>query len=209
MKNWKSEFVLVVFLGASVAALAAAQASTAAEAIALEQQGKLPEAAAAWKAVTVRNPTDAAAFASLGVVLAKQGQYSDATNAYRKALKVNRSYLVSSSTWDSPSSSKEPSFWRPQHFVPCCQPTVCLSPDTDGDELLRAQKFDLASQSLNPWLKLLQPMLSYAKCWRKLPVGSQVFLCPRGVPPHPRAKSGLRPGPCALRRGARWFRKDS
>ena len=73
MKNWKLEFVLVSLVVATATVWAAAQASTAAEAIALEQQGRLPEAAEAWKAVTVRNPTDAAAFASLGVVLARQG----------------------------------------------------------------------------------------------------------------------------------------
>ena len=49
-------------------------------AIALEQQGK-SEAAQVWRAVTARNPTDAAAFASLGVVLSKQQKYPEAATS--------------------------------------------------------------------------------------------------------------------------------
>src|SRR5450631_4361148 len=82
---------------ASIAAVAlvllplalAAQKATPAQAIALEQQGKLAEAAQAWQAVTRANPRDGAAFASLGVVLAKQEQYPEAAAAYRKALAIN------------------------------------------------------------------------------------------------------------------------
>ena len=66
-----------------------AQTATPAEAMALEQQGKLPEAAAAWKAVTRHNPEDAAAFASWGLVLSKQENYEEAAAAYRKALALN------------------------------------------------------------------------------------------------------------------------
>src|SRR3954453_22075267 len=66
-----------------------AHAQTPADALALEQQQKWPEAAQAWKAVISRNPSDAAAFASLGVDLAKQQKYSEASAAYRSALKVN------------------------------------------------------------------------------------------------------------------------
>jgi tetratricopeptide (TPR) repeat protein len=69
--------------------IAPGQAATPAQAIALEQQGKLPEAAAAWRAVTRQNPRDAAAFASLGVVLSKQQKYPEAASAYHKALALN------------------------------------------------------------------------------------------------------------------------
>lgn len=65
------------------------QASTPAEAIALEQQGKLAEAAQAWRAVTNRNPKDAAAFASLGAVLSKEQKYKEAAYAYRRAIALN------------------------------------------------------------------------------------------------------------------------
>src|SRR5215813_7417097 len=68
--------------------LAHAQA-TPSEAMALEQQGRLAEAAKAWRAVTAQNPRDAAAFASLGVVLSKQRKYDEAVVAYRKALALN------------------------------------------------------------------------------------------------------------------------
>ena len=66
MKNRKAELILIALLSPM---FAAGQSSTPADAIALEQQGKLPEAAEVWQAVTKRNPNDAAAFASLGVVL--------------------------------------------------------------------------------------------------------------------------------------------
>ena len=66
------------------------QSAKPAEAIALEQQGKLEEAAAAWRAVTAQNPRDAGAFASLGVVLSKEQKYPEAAAAYKKALALDR-----------------------------------------------------------------------------------------------------------------------
>src|ERR1035437_4206871 len=90
MKNWKGELVLRALLSPAIfSILATAQVPTPADAIALEQQGKLSEAAQAWQAVTERSPHDAAAFASLGVVLSKEQRYSEATSAYRQALKLN------------------------------------------------------------------------------------------------------------------------
>ncbi len=59
-------FVLVCAIPASP------QSATPSEAIALEQQGKLEEAARVWRAVIKRDPNDAGAFASLGVVLSRQ-----------------------------------------------------------------------------------------------------------------------------------------
>ena len=64
-------------------------AQTPADAIALDQQGKLPEAAQAWRAVIARDSRDAGAFASLGVVLSKEQKYPEAAAAYRKALALN------------------------------------------------------------------------------------------------------------------------
>jgi Flp pilus assembly protein TadD len=66
MKRWTTTFAVVLFLGNF---FVHAQTKTPAEAIALEQQGRLPEAAQVWRAVIERNPNDAAALASLGVVL--------------------------------------------------------------------------------------------------------------------------------------------
>ncbi len=88
MKTWKSEFVAVALLLPALLSVRTV-AQTPADAIALEQQGKLPEAAAAWRAVTARNPHDAAAFASLGVVLSKEQKYSEAASAYKRALALN------------------------------------------------------------------------------------------------------------------------
>jgi tetratricopeptide (TPR) repeat protein len=82
------------------------QSSTSAEALALEQHGKLEEAAIAWRSITQGNSKDAAAFASLGVVLAKQQKYREAITSYKKALALNPKLLVSISTWASPNSNR-------------------------------------------------------------------------------------------------------
>jgi tetratricopeptide (TPR) repeat protein len=86
MNNWKVQLIAVSLL---VSLLAAAQTPSPAAALALERQGKLPEAAQTWRAVTRQNPGDAAAFASLGVVLSRLEQYPEAAAAYRKALALN------------------------------------------------------------------------------------------------------------------------
>lgn len=74
-----------------VAGMAIAQPTppTTQQAIALEQQGRFADAEQAWEAITARNPRDAAAFASLGIVRAKQEKYSEAITAYRRALALN------------------------------------------------------------------------------------------------------------------------
>ena len=74
MKSWTS---LLAVLGLLWPVLASSQTATPAQAMVLEQQGKLAEAAETWRAVTEHNPLDAGAFASLGVVLARQTQYKD------------------------------------------------------------------------------------------------------------------------------------
>jgi tetratricopeptide (TPR) repeat protein len=66
-----------------------AQQSFPSDAIGLEQQGKLAEAATAWRSIVARNPKDAAAFASLGLVLSEQEQYAEAVPAYRRAIALN------------------------------------------------------------------------------------------------------------------------
>lgn len=66
-----------------------AQALTPSEAQALEQQGKLPEAEQAWRHIAEANPRDAAAFASLGLVLSRQEKYEQAVPAYKKANSLN------------------------------------------------------------------------------------------------------------------------
>ena len=63
--------------------------STPAEAMSLEQHGKLAEAVKVWQAVIKHNPRDAAAFASLGVDYSKLQKYPEAAAAYRKALALD------------------------------------------------------------------------------------------------------------------------
>jgi len=89
--NWKLALAIVALILWPIGA--GAQASSPAEALALEQQGKLAEATQAWQAVTRRNPRDAAAFASLGVVLSRQQKYAEAAAAYKKALALNSKLL--------------------------------------------------------------------------------------------------------------------
>ena len=62
------------------------QAPSPAQAQALEQQGNLAEAEQAWRKITEANPKDAAAFASLGLVLSRQGKYEQAVPAYKRIL---------------------------------------------------------------------------------------------------------------------------
>ena len=66
-----------------------AQTPTPDRAIALEQQGDLSGAEREWELWLRDHPKDAEAFASLGVLLSKEGKYKGAVAAYRKALAVN------------------------------------------------------------------------------------------------------------------------
>jgi tetratricopeptide (TPR) repeat protein len=61
------------------------------EAAALEQQGKYPEAEAAWRAVLRAHPSSAEAYAHLGLLEARQEHYQEAAPLYRKALALNPS----------------------------------------------------------------------------------------------------------------------
>src|ERR1019366_2496637 len=85
-KYWRVQLAAVALL---LLATARGQTSSPAQAITLEQPGKLAEAAQAWRALTERNPKDAAAFASLGVVLSKEQKYDEAAAAYKKAIALN------------------------------------------------------------------------------------------------------------------------
>lgn len=84
-RSFLTAFLLVLLLRLPVVS----QSHDPAQAIALEQQGKLPEAAEVWRAVIKQNPQDAGAYASLGVVLSKQQRYPEAAAAYKKALALN------------------------------------------------------------------------------------------------------------------------
>lgn len=58
-------------------------------ALALEQQGQLPEAEEAWRAVLKVRPADAEAYAHLGLLEARQEHYDAAVPLYRKALALD------------------------------------------------------------------------------------------------------------------------
>src|SRR3954470_19678794 len=80
------QLLIVIFL--AVGALAS-ESPTPSVAMNLEQQGKFADAAEVWRQITKEDPTDAGAFASLGVDLSRQAKYSEAASAYKKALALN------------------------------------------------------------------------------------------------------------------------
>lgn len=63
------------------------------KAVSLQQQGKLEEAAAAYRALISRQPENAEAYANLGVVLGRLGKTDEAISAYEAALKANPSLI--------------------------------------------------------------------------------------------------------------------
>lgn len=58
-------------------------------ALALEQQNKLVEAEAAWRAYSRAHPADPEPYAQLGLLESRQGHYADAVPLYRKALHLD------------------------------------------------------------------------------------------------------------------------
>ncbi len=58
-------------------------------AISLEQQGQLPEAEAAWRALLSVHPRNAEAYANLGLLEARQERYAEAVPLYRKAIALD------------------------------------------------------------------------------------------------------------------------
>lgn len=67
----------------------AAAADQRGEAAAFEQQGKFPEAEAAWRAVLKAHPSSAEANAHLGLLEARQDHYKEAIPFYRKAVALS------------------------------------------------------------------------------------------------------------------------
>ena len=73
----------------SLSQTATLQQEKRATAIALEQQGSLAQAEAAWRDLLSIRPSDAEAFAHLGLLEARQEHYKEAIALYRKALTIN------------------------------------------------------------------------------------------------------------------------
>lgn len=57
-------------------------------ALQFEQQGRIPDAESAWKAVLKSKPDDFEAYAHLGLLESRQQHYKEAVAAYRKALRL-------------------------------------------------------------------------------------------------------------------------
>ena len=64
-------------------------ASAKQSALALEQQGKIAEAEAAWKAFSKTHPADPEPYGHIGLLESRQQHYKDAVPFYRKALALN------------------------------------------------------------------------------------------------------------------------
>ena len=58
-------------------------------ALGLEQRGQIPEAETVWRAILNTHPSDAEAYAHLGVLEASQQHFAEAVPLYRKALALN------------------------------------------------------------------------------------------------------------------------
>ncbi len=83
-----SLIVMVIITVAGSFGQVAPQASRQ-KAVSLEQQGKIVEAEAAWRAVLKAQPSDAEAFAHMGFLESHQEHYKQAVPLYRKALELN------------------------------------------------------------------------------------------------------------------------
>lgn len=81
-------------IGTAVAAAGWGQGTRAVDperqaALALEQQSKIPEAEAAWRAYSKAHPADPEPWAHLGLLEARQAHYAEAIPLYRRALRMN------------------------------------------------------------------------------------------------------------------------
>jgi tetratricopeptide (TPR) repeat protein len=90
--QWQWRIVLAILLAAVAASCLGQIASSRADrqtAIALEQQGDNAKAEIAWRALLRVDPASAEAYAHLGFLEARQGNYTEAVPFYRKALALD------------------------------------------------------------------------------------------------------------------------
>ena len=92
--GWRGMRLLAALLlcmgcGAGKAQTRVATGEEAKQALALEQQGQWKDAEAAWRKVLAGNPRDGMATAHLGLVLARETDYTGAVEEYRRALKLD------------------------------------------------------------------------------------------------------------------------
>ena len=167
MKNRKSGWLAVLLLGA---ATLGAQTPSPADAVALEQRGKLPEAEQAWRGIVQQNPRDAGAFASLGLVLSKQGNYAQAATAYREALALSPSFAGSPA--ESRAGGIQAGAFCSRHRAARRRPgggsAQPAGARAAGAQLLRRQAIFGRSQST--WSQSpssTRPTQNCVRCWRK------------------------------------------
>src|SRR5215471_9237631 len=81
--------ILYMILALVLCSVGTGQTPSPQEALALEREGKFAEAADAWRAVVKQEPRNAAAWASLGLDLARTQDYASAVAAYHKAVALD------------------------------------------------------------------------------------------------------------------------
>ena len=90
--QWGIIFAMALIVAGSNCPGQTATASSRRDAaFALEQQGRNPEAEAAWRKILESRPNDAEAYAHLGFLESRQQHYSKAVSFYRKASALNSS----------------------------------------------------------------------------------------------------------------------
>ncbi len=88
-RNLPTSFLLVALLALTISSpTILAQAGDRATAIALEQQGRTTEAEQAWHAIAISDPSNAEAFAHLGLLASRQQHFDEAIASYNKALNL-------------------------------------------------------------------------------------------------------------------------
>ncbi|MGA3035668.1 MAG: tetratricopeptide repeat protein [Terracidiphilus sp.] len=84
-----SSIGLAIATAAGMGQIASTKDNRRSAAIALEEQGRVPEAATAWQEIARTYPNDAEAYAHLGLLQAHEEHYKEAIPLYRRALALN------------------------------------------------------------------------------------------------------------------------
>ena len=83
----RSVYLALILAGCALFALS--QSDQRQVAFSLEQQGNVPEAEAAWRALSIAYPSNPEPYAHLGLLEARQEHYAEAIAFYRKAMALN------------------------------------------------------------------------------------------------------------------------
>ncbi|MFZ2022951.1 MAG: tetratricopeptide repeat protein [Terracidiphilus sp.] len=80
---------LIIATTAGIGQVASTNDNRRSTAIALEEQGRVSQAEAAWQQIAKTDPNDAEAYAHLGLLQAREEHYKEAIPLYRRALALN------------------------------------------------------------------------------------------------------------------------